>query len=155
MSSPVSNRLENPIPCVWKEAQNNGKILCTPDNHTFTIGTGSEKKLFLRCKFKKKTNCTAGVTVDIEAHMVIKKNGGEHNHDTDLVAKRTQEIVTKHIKNSAHSPSIPPRIIIQNIFQEMDHDPVTHKYGPQNMIQEKSFARMLQLERKKNLNGKT
>ena len=71
----MSNRLDEPIPCHWREVQGNrGKILMTPDNHTWFLQTKSKDgKLFMRCR-SRATNCKASCTVDSKKDEVIKKN---------------------------------------------------------------------------------
>ena len=54
------------------------------------------KHVFLCCHYKKKTNCNASVTVDVESDMVIKLNC-EHNHDNDL-EKTPIKIVSELMK---------------------------------------------------------
>ena len=83
VSQHSSNRIDEPIPCVWQKAdRNNGKILVTPDNHTWALNGKTSKKWFYKCRFRLKTKCPASVTADVESDTGIKFNS-EHNHDTD------------------------------------------------------------------------
>ena len=55
VSQHSSNSIDEPIPCVWKKAdQKNGKILVTPDNHTWALNGKTSKKWFLSADSDRK-----------------------------------------------------------------------------------------------------
>ena len=147
----ASNRLAEPIPCKWISSnRNNGKILETPDNHTWNIHKKTEKKWFMHCRNRRSEKCPASITVDPIEDLVIKHNS-EHNHFADIAVKRSHEIKQKQVQNAVENPTILPSIAIQNIEMECRRDPIIGKVGPQGLPKNKSIAREIQLKRKANL----
>ena len=83
--------------------------------------------------------------------MVIKLNW-EHNHDTDLDAKKIDKLKKEAVANAIANPTVAPSVALQGLPKNFFEDPSLREVGPQGLKIEASIARQIQRGRKKNQN---
>ena len=107
--------MDLPYLAQFKHAKQGGTWLVTSDGHEFRrqrVATG--KKCHYACRMAKKYNCKVTAAVEVATNMVTRKTG-EHNHDTDLAAKKVRGQENEAIQEAARNPTVLPRTVLGNL----------------------------------------
>ena len=110
--------MDCPIPAVFKEAKNGGKILLTGDGHEFSKNKDDGKKIHYVCRQKNRHGCKVTAAVCKITETVVRING-EHTHDTDILNKMAKHMENEAVKAAATVPTVPPRNVIANLVAQI------------------------------------
>ena len=92
-------------------AKQNGRHLVDQHQYEYKLVRKRDTKAYYKCTEKKKLCCTA--TAVVHGDMIIKKMGN-HNHDSELIKKRVQEMEKEAIKAAASNHTA-PRTVLGNL----------------------------------------
>ena len=93
----------------------------------------------------KKYNCKVTAAVEVATNMVTRITG-EHNHDTDLAAKKVREKENEAIQEAARNPTVSPRTVLGNLAANVT---ATSPTSINHMRNQAAFKKAVQRERSK------
>ena len=108
-----------PCPARYIDGRSGSQILLDPDDFPMVYHKTEAKRKYFYCRKKKELGCKVAVSVDLQTDMIVRHNGVEHNHDSQVCERAVKEIVKDHVASAAKNVDKNPRSVFQDISSEV------------------------------------
>ena len=98
-------------------------MLVDPLGYRYHFVKANENKSTWRCIERKTLECCKAYALVKDDEIILRT---EHKHSAHTKKSLVKKIEEKHVKRAAENPDLPPRSVLRDIANELDHNNVSH-----------------------------
>ena len=128
-------------PAQWGLTSKGKKILIDNHKYRYHLAKVKNSKSWWYCTERRTQESCKSYAI-VENEIIIHRDNHSHSNQENVF--KAKEIESKHVKRAVENPYLPPRSILRDISDEMNHEQVI-----ENMTKKESFSRKIRRERGK------